>query len=287
MPRLTAAILFCCCAAWGAAPARIVSTAPSITEVLFALGLGSRVAGVTQYCRYPAEAQSKPKIGTFLEPDLERILALRPDLVLVISNPVQVAERLRRLGVRAENVKQESIADIFQSIALIGRLTGTEQRAGRLASGIRAKLEAARRQAAGKRRRGVLFLVGRSPGTLQGMVGAGPGTFVDELLTLAGGANILKDSPMAYPKVSVEQVLAADPEVILDMGDFAHVEGKPMEPADKVLGLWSRYPRLRAVRSGGVRQVGDEIFIRPGPRVGEAALEMVRLIQAAGAARAR
>lgn len=292
MRRLTAALLVACsCAAWGAEPARIVSTAPSITEILFALGLGSRVAGVTQYCRYPAEAQSKPKIGTFLEPDLERILSLRPDLVLVISNPVQVAERLRQLGVRAENVKQDSIADIFESIALIGRLTGTEQRATRLAMDIRAKLDAAKRQASGQRRRSVLFLVGRSPGTLQGMVGAGPGTFVDELLSLAGGDNLLKGSPIAYPKVSLEQVLAGDPEVILDMGDFAHAEGKPLEPAQRVLALWSKYPQLRAVRSGGVRQVGEEIFIRPGPRVGQAALRMVRLIHgqetASGGARSR
>lgn len=288
MRRLTAALLVLAGAAWGAAPARIVSTAPSITEILFALGLGSRVAGVTQYCRYPAEAQSKPKIGTFLEPDLERILSLRPDLVLVISNPVQVAERLRQLGVRAENVSQDSIADIFRSITLIGKLTGTEARAARLSADIRARLDSARRQAAGRRRRGVLFLVGRSPGTLQGMVGAGPGTFVDELLALAGGDNMLKASPIAYPRVSVEQVLAADPEVILDMGDFAHGEGKPLEPASRVLGLWAKYPQLRAVREGGVRQVGDEIFIRPGPRVGLAAEEMVRLIQgSAGGAKAR
>jgi iron complex transport system substrate-binding protein len=279
LPRLTTALLIaCCCAAWGAAPARIVSTAPSITEILFALGLGSRVVGVTQYCRYPAEAQSKPKIGTFLEPDLERILSLRPDLVLVINNPVHVAERLRQFGVRAENVKQDSIADILNSIALIGRLADAGPQAARLAADIRSSLDAARRQASGLPRRSVLFLVGRSPGTLQGMVGAGPGTFLDELLRLAGGDNLLKDSPIAYPKVSLEQLLAADPEVILDMGDFAHAEGKPLEPSQQLLALWSKYPRLRAVRSGGVRQVGEEIFIRPGPRVGQAALKLVRLI---------
>lgn len=281
MPRLTPALLLALLAglAPAAPPQRIVSTAPSITEVLFALGLGPRIAGVTEYCHFPPEARSKPRIGTFLEPDLERILSLRPDLVLVISNPVRVAERLQQLGVRAENVRQDSIADIFASIGQIGRLTATQARASQLAAQIRAQLDQARRQAASKQKRpSVLFLVGRSPGTLQGMVGAAAGTFVDELISLAGATNVLKDSPIAYPRVSVEQILASDPDVILDMGDFAHGEGKPLEPAARVLALYSKYPQLRAVRQGTVRQVGDEIFIRPGPRVGQAALEMVRLV---------
>jgi iron complex transport system substrate-binding protein len=95
---------------------------------------------------------------------------------------------------------------------------------------------------------------------------------------------VLKDSPIQYPRVSLEQVMAADPEVILDMGDFAHGEGKPMEPEGQLRALWGKYPQLRAVRRGGVRQVGSEIYIRPGPRVGEAAAGFYGLIHG-GAAR--
>lgn len=116
-----------------------------------------------------------------------------------------------------------------------------------------------------------LFLVGRSPGTLQGMVGVGPKTFIDELVTLAGGDNLLSNSPIQYPKVSVEQVLAGDPQVILDMGDFAHVEGKPLEQQQQFFQLWARYPNLQAVKTKRVVQIDSDVFIHPGPRMGIAA----------------
>ncbi|HEY3440239.1 MAG TPA: helical backbone metal receptor [Paludibaculum sp.] len=268
-------------AAAAAGPMRIVSTAPSITETLYALGLGSRVVGVTMYCTYPAEARSKPKIGSFLEPDFERILALKPDLVLVISNPIQVSEKLRKLGLRAEEVNQNGVEDILSSLAKIGALTGTEKRAAALAASLRSELEGVRRKVAGRPRKSALFLVGRSPGTVQGMVGAGPGTFIHELMTIAGAENVLASSPIAYPKVSVEMVLSSNPDVILDMGDFAHVEGHPMEPEAKLLEMWSRYANLRAVQTRSVRQVGSEIFIRPGPRMGEAARQLERMVHGA------
>lgn len=277
MRTLTLALLLAS-AALAAPPARIVSTAPSLTETLFALGLGDRVVGVTEFCRYPPEAAAKPKIGTFIEPNFERILALKPDLVLVVRNPVQLAEKLQRLGLRAVEIPQETVAEIIASIREIGRLTGTEAQARLVAGRVEAELDLVRRRAAGLPRKKVLFLIGRSPGTLQGMVGVGGGNFLDELIRLAGGQNVLLSSPMPYPRVSVEQILAADPDVILDMGDFAHREGRPMESGREFLGLWSAYPVLRAVRQGAVRQVDSEVLIRPGPRVGEAARRMVELI---------
>ncbi|WP_321469998.1 helical backbone metal receptor [uncultured Paludibaculum sp.] len=251
-----------------AEPRRIISTAPSITEILYALGLGDRVAGVTQYCRYPVEAQQKPKIGSFLEPDFERILSLKPDLVLVIKNPIQVAEKLRKLGVRAEEINQDSVEDVFRSIELIGQWTGSTAAARKMTAGMRSQLDEIRAKTKGQLRKKTLFLVGRSPGTLQGMVAAGPRTFIDELVGIAGGTNLLQNSPIQYPKVSVEQVLAGDPDVILDMGDFAHLEGKPLEARNDFLTLWSRYPQLRAVRSKQVIQIDSDVFIHPGPRIG-------------------
>lgn len=266
-----------------APPQRIVSTAPSLTETLFALGLGPRIVGVTEFCRYPPEAASKPRIGTFLEPSFERILAQRPDLVLVVRNPVRLAERLSQLGLRTVEVPQDSIAEILASIREIARLAGVEDRGRALAASIEGQLEDVRRRAAALPRRKVLFLVGRSPGTLQGMVGAGPGSFLDELIRLAGGVNALAGSPMAYPRVSVEQIVAADPDVILDMGDFAHHEGKPLESPEQFRTVWGQYRLFRAVRDNRVRQAASEVLIRPGPRVGEAARGMFELIHGAGA----
>jgi iron complex transport system substrate-binding protein len=270
--RRTAVLILATAAACAAAPPqRIISTAPSITEVLFALGLGNRVAGVTQYCRYPVEAQQKPKIGSFLQPDFERILALKPDLVLVIKNPIQVAERLRKLGVHAEEVNQDSIEDIFRSIESIGKLTGTDAAARKLSADLRSQLDEVRAKARGQARVKALFLVGRSPGSLQGMVGVGPKTFIDELVTLAGGDNLLSNSPIQYPKVSLEQVLSGNPQVILDMGDFAHIEGKPLEAQQQFFSLWAKYPNLAAVKSKRVVQIDSDVFIHPGPRMGIAA----------------
>jgi len=270
--------LLLCLAAWAAPPQRIVSTAPSITETLFALGLGPRVVGVTEFCDFPAEARRKPKIGTFLEPNFERILAQRPDLVLVVRNPVQLAERLSQLGLRTVEVPQDTVAEILASIREIGRLAGVEPRARALAASIERELGQVRQRAARLPRKKVLFLLGRSPGSLQAMVGAGPGTFLDELIQTAGGVNVLAGSPMAYPRVSVEQILAADPDVILDMGDFAHQDGKSLLPPEKFRAMWAPYSSIRAVRENRVLQIANEAVIRPGPRVAEAARLLLQWI---------
>jgi iron complex transport system substrate-binding protein len=270
--------LLLCLAAWAAPPQRIVSTAPSITETLFALGLGPRVVGVTEFCDFPAEARRKPKIGTFLEPNFERILAQRPDLVLVVRNPVQLAERLSQLGLRTVEVPQDTVAEILASIREIGRLAGVEPRARALAASIERELGQVRQRAARLPRKKVLFLLGRSPGSLQAMVGAGPGTFLDELIQTAGGVNVLAGSPMAYPRVSVEQILAADPDVILDMGDFAHQDGKSLLPPEKFRAMWAPYSSIKAVRENRVLQIANEAVIRPGPRVAEAARLLLQWI---------
>lgn len=280
MRKLIPALLLCA-AALAAPPQRIVSTAPSLTETLFALGLGPRVVGVTEFCRYPAEAARKPKIGTFLEPDFERILAQRPDLVLVVRNPVRLAERLSQLGLRAVEIPQDTVAEILASIRQVGKLAGAEPRARELAASIERDLADVRRRAEKLPRKKVLFLVGRSPGTLQGMVGVGPGTFVDELIRMAGGVNVLAGSPMPYPRVSVEQILAVDPDVILDMGDFAHQAGKPLEAPEQFRAVWAPYRSLRAVRENQVRQVAGEALIRPGPRLAQGARLCLELIHGA------
>ena len=278
MRRLAILVSLSCVLLQAAPVNRIVSTAPSITEMLYALGLGSRVVGDTTFCTYPPDAKNKPKIGTFLQPDYERILALRPDLVLVIKNPIGVTQKLRSLGLHAEEIDQDKVADILASLQCIGDLTGKQAEARQLVASLRAQLDEVRTAAAGRPRRSTLFLVGRSTGTLQGMVGAGPGTFIDELLQIAGASNALAGAPMAYPNVSLEQILTQDPEVILDMGDFAHAEGRPGQPEAQILALWAAYPRLRAVRDRGVKVISTDVLVRPGPRMAEAARILLGLV---------
>jgi iron complex transport system substrate-binding protein len=124
----------------------------------------------------------------------------------------------------------------------------------------------------------VLFLVGRAPGTLQNMVGAGPGTFLDELLKLAGGRNVLASSPIQYPKVSLEQIMATDPDVIIDMGDYAHAENTADSRRREELALWRAHPQLKAVRSGRIHAVTAAHFVVPGPRMGDAARDFLRFL---------
>lgn len=257
---------------------RIVSTAPSITEALFALGLGGRVAGVTTFCNYPEEARRLPKIGTYIQPNLEVIVSLRPDLVVVESNPIRLREKLEALGLRVLELHFTTVADIYNSIERLGQVAGVPERAEALNRSIRSRLEEIRRRTAPLPQRTMLFLVGRSPNALEGLIAVGRASYLNELITVAGGANIFRDAPTAYPKVSLEEVLARNPEVIVDMGEMARTSGVTESDKQRVVRLWERYPSLAAVRTRRVFAVASDIFVVPGPRMVEAARELARML---------
>lgn len=263
-----------------AQPARIVSTAPGVTEILYALGLGPKVVGVTTFCRYPPEALAKPKIGTFIQPDLERIAAQRPDLVFVIRNPIGLAGKLARLGLKVEELELDTVDEILASIRRAGRAAGVPEAGERLAGRLRADLDRLRVDRQGRPPVTVLYIVDRTPGTLQGMFAAGQGSYLDELMTLAGGRNVAPAGGGSFPKISLEQVLAADPEVIIDMGDYSHGRAVTPESRRAKLALWARYPNLRAVRQGRVYDVSSDEFVVPGPRLAEAAKSLQAMLNA-------
>lgn len=257
---------------------RIVSTAPSITETLFALGLGGRVAGVTTFCNYPEEARRLPKIGTYIQPNLEVIVSLRPDLVVVENNPIRLREKLEALGLRVLELRFTSVADIHRSIERLGQVARVPERAEALNRSIRSQLEEIRRRTAPLPKRSMLFLVGRSPNALEGLIAVGRASYLNELIAVAGGANIFRDAPTAYPKVSLEEVLARDPEVIVDMGEMARTTGVTEADKQRVVRLWERYPSLTAVRTRRVFAVASDIFVVPGPRMVEAARQFARML---------
>ncbi len=261
----------------GAATQHIVSTSPSITEMLYALGLGDRVVGVTTYCHYPPEAMKKPKIGDYLHPNLETIVALRPDLVIAETTGVKRPERLSSLHLNVLDVDDGSVAGIYDSIAKIGAAAGVPERARALDARIRAALDAVRLKTAGRPVR-VMFVLGRTPGRLEDIVVAGRGSYLDELLRIAGGANIFGESASPYPKVTLEEVLARNPEVIIDMGEMSQTIGVTAQDRQRVVELWGRYPSLEAVRRGRVFAVASDIFVVPGPRVVDAAREFARML---------
>jgi iron complex transport system substrate-binding protein len=248
--------------AW-AQPARIVSTSPSITETVFALGAGDRVVGVSNYCRYPAAVLALPKIGSYTKPDAEKIALLRPDLVIFQKN-AGLADRLSALGIAHEEVKIGSLADIYVMIREIGRAVGLTERAEKLNGEIRARLEAVRAETA---RRSVLLVVGRTPGTLTNLVAVGPSAYLGELLEIAGGRNVLTETAIAYPHISLETVVRLNPEVILDLSQMSDVGGSE----EGLREPWLVHKEL----TGAIIGLKSEALTTPGPRVVEA-VELLR-----------
>ena len=261
-----------------APPQRIVSTAPSITELLYALGLGDRVVGVTRFCRYPPDALLKPKIGDYTSPNLEAIAALRPDLVVIQTNPIHLADLLARLKLHVLEIDQENIAAIYKSTQEVGAATGTEQHAAQLTDSIREGLAKIRASVQALPRVRMMFVIGRSPDRLDGLVVAGRASYLNEAIEIAGGENVFKDAKAAYPEVSLEEVMARNPQVIVDMGDMADTVGVTEQHKRNVIALWNRIPTLAAVKQHHVFAVASDIYVVPGPRVIDAAKAFAEML---------
>jgi iron complex transport system substrate-binding protein len=231
-------------------PQRIVSLAPSITETLFALGLGDRVVGVTTYCDYPPEATAKEKVGDTLRPSVEKIVALRADLVIAstASQLEQFVRQLDELGIAIYVSNPRKVADVAETIARIGALTGATERARDLSDQLQKRLADmdARVQAAPRPR--VLIILSAEP-----LITAGGGTFVNDLIERAGGRSIAADETAEYPQYSLETAVASRPEVIFLQAQDAR--------------LPERLKETPAARTGRVFHVDDNLMLRPGPRI--------------------
>ena len=264
-------ILASAAGALAAPPMRIVSTAPSFTETVFALGAGDRVVAVSTYCHYPEKANQLPRIGSYLKPNVEAIARLRPDLVLVHAEQVQIIEQFKTLGLRVLSLRNNTLEEVMKSMRELGAALEIPASAVLLEQSIRARLKKLENASLGKKPVSMLFVVGRTPGKLDGMVVVGKGSFLNELMRVAGGRNVLADSPVTYPKISIEAVLRLDPDVIVDMGDMAETTGVTETHKLAVVQLWKDQPGIRAARQGRVFAVAADIFVVPGPRVSEAA----------------
>ena len=262
-----------------ASPQRIVSTAPSVTEMLFALGLGDRVVGVTSFCHNPPAARDKPKIGDYLRPNIETIVSMRPDLVVTLAEHGELVPQLERLGVRTLPLRHNNLDGVYRSLAELSREAGVAERGAKLVDRIRADLEAVRAKAVGLPRRKTIFIVGRTPGAVQDLMAVGQGPFLNELIAIAGGVNIFAQAGQFYPRIPREEILAGRPEVILDMGDMSVTDAVTEAHKRSVAALWAReFPDLPAVREGRAYAVADDRYVVPGPRVAETAEMLFRLI---------
>ena len=270
--------LLAAASALAAQPLRIVSTAPSITETLFALGLGDRVVGVSTYCHYPPEAASRPRIGTYLRPNVEAIVALRPDLVILQPLPDSAGPQLARLKLNILDVDHGNLEYSLSAIQTIGNRCGAGDRAAKLILEMRSRLDAIRQRTSKAPRRSLVFIVGRTPGRVDGLIAVGKGSYLNELIEIAGGVNALAGTPQAYPKISLETLLGMNPHVLVDMGDMADTVNVTEEHIREVVALWARYPALRAVAQKRVYAVASDIFVVPGPRIVQAAAAFERML---------
>ncbi len=251
----------------GDGPHRIVSLAPSVTEALFALGAGARVAGVTRYADWPPAVRALPKVGGFVDVSLEAVLALQPDLVAGVRAQASlgVVEALRRAGVRVVLVPGERLDDALAALQQLGQVVGKARVALALVARLRAGLDDVRQAVAGRRRPRVLVVLGHRP-----LVVAGPHTLPADLVEVAGGQNVAAGARARWATWGMEEVVAARPEVIVDaaMGD----EGAPP---------WKGWNDLPAVRAGRVVRPEPWMLSRAGPRVVEGARWLARQLHPA------
>ncbi len=260
-------------------PGRIVSLAPNLTEIVFLLGRQDRLVGVTRFCNYPPAAARLPKVGGIVDPDLERIVAARPDLVLCTTdgNPKERVAALEELGIPCFAAAPQDMAGIFRTIEAVGALLGVPERGRRETASLRERAARAARSggpgATGKRPvPRVLFTVSTAP-----VIAAGRGTFMDELVRMAGGENAAASYSGRYPRLSIEGLIAAAPDVIF----IASMAG--VERFSPDVTRWTEVP---AFRDNAVVTLDGDVVTRPGPRMVAALEEVSRALSAWRDARA-
>ena len=247
---------------------RVISLAPSVTEILFAVGLDAEIVGVTTFCDYPAQAKLKPKIGSSI-PNLEAILGLKPDLLIGNQDFIRpdVLAKLDQLRVPVFLLLPKTVEDVLRHISAVGRLGGHEKQARLVADDLRDRLTKIRQRMAAARRLRVFYVVSADP-----LITVGSGSFIHHMLETAGGENIVGSTSKAYPKVSLEEVLRRDPEVLLF--PVGATEGIPEAEQQR----WRKWRGMSAVAQNRLYQVKGDLVNRPGPRVIEGIEGIARLL---------
>ena len=249
--------------------ARIVSLTPSATEVVAALGATGDLVGVDEFSKYPPEVEKLPKVGSFLAPNLEVIVQLAPTLVIVDDIHGQVAGALRDHSLTTVECPMHALPDVKQCLRTIGAKLSRTKQADAAIEEIDHELDAAAANKPARHPR-VLVIIDREAGGLGNLVAAGPGSWVDELLAVVGGDNILAASGVRYPKISLEEIITGNPEVIVDLS----YDTNPGRKAS----AWKELD-VAAVRDNRVRVLDDDFLKAPSPRVKQALAALAAAIK--------
>jgi iron complex transport system substrate-binding protein len=266
-------------AAAEAQPKRIISLVPATTEMLFAMGAQDRLAGVSNYDRFPKEVEALPRVGGLLDPNVERVLALKPDLVIVYDTQTDLKVQLERAGVAIYNYSHRGLADITQTMRELGVRVGAAAAADAAAARVEQQLAAIRARVAGRPRPKTLLVFGREPGTLRHINASAGYGFLHDVLELAGGADVLGDLQRQSADMSTEMVLLRAPEVVLELhyGDSLRQENMARERQ-----VWNTLGSIPAVKNNRIYLLTGDEFIIPGPRIVLAAEQFAEALHPGG-----
>ncbi len=243
---------------------RIISTSPSITETLFELGLKDRVIAVTDFCKYPEEACQLPSIGGMLNPNMETVVSLTPDLIIHQSGNQRLRNNAKSVGIKTLDVRMGNLEEIFESIKKIGVALNCQEQANKLTLKLTTGIAFYQERLKGLPKKEVLLLLGDSSDPARDLYAAGPGTFLNELLNLSGGKNIIRDSPARYPKLSKEHIIEKSPEIIIEAGPKSNLSQNEI---DLRIQEWNRFPTIEAVKRKQIYFIGADYILIPGPRL--------------------
>jgi iron complex transport system substrate-binding protein len=260
-----------------ARPARIVSLVPAVTEMLFALGAGDRVAAVSNFDRFPPEVERLPRVGALLDPDVERILSLEPDLVIVYRSQDALMKQLARASIPVYVYAHAGLPDLMRTIREVGDRIGASREAAQLTGRMEAAIGAVRAAAEGRPRPRTLVVFGREAFTLRGIYASGGVGFVHDMLSAAGGDNVFADVKREAVQASTELIIARKPEVILEL------RADPIAPdvEARELRTWTALSSVPAVSAGRVTIIADPRTVIPGPRVAEGMQLLARALHGA------
>jgi iron complex transport system substrate-binding protein len=267
---------------WAATPAavadipqRVVSLIPAVTEMIFAIGDGARLVGVSAYDRYPPDVQRIERVGGLLDPNVEKILSLRPDLVVVYNTQQELKQRLQRANIATYLYEHRGLADITQTIRAIGERLGSRDAATRVAGQMEADLSAIRQSVAGRPRPKTMIVFGREPGSLRGINASGGVGFLHDMLVAAGGDDVFGDIGKQSVDVSKEMILGRHPDVIIELRYGDALAGTD---ATRLVRDWDALPAVPAVRSHRVYVLTGDQFVVPGPRVVDATRQFAAVL---------
>ena len=273
---LLAVVAWLCLTALPAAqprPQRIVSLIPAVTEILFAIGAGPQVIAVSSFDQYPPEVKDLQRVGALLDPNLERILSLRPDLVVAYGSQQDLAKQLSRAGIPVYSYRHGGLADVNRTVLEIGDRAGRVGEARALVTRIDAQMASIRQRVAGRGRPRTLLVFGREIGALRGIYASGGIGFLHDMLEVAGGSDVFADVKRESVQATTELILTRKPEVIVEIRLGARADA-PQSDVD----VWRTLASVPAVRTGRIHVIVDPKTVVPGPRVAEAAELLARAI---------